>query len=88
MPKQSVSKTEQDLLLREYNQLVEEMDPKLKHNLREGTWEESQSKAIEIVKSIQQEKPQIHFMDGHPLSGKEAWDKCLEVVLQRLQDLS
>tara|TARA_R110000868_G_scaffold398668_2_gene671998 strand:- start:1829 stop:2242 length:414 start_codon:yes stop_codon:yes gene_type:complete len=43
------------------------------------------SDALEVVEAMQQEEPQIHFMDGHSLTGREAWNKCLRVVLQRLQ---
>jgi len=43
------------------------------------------SDALEVVEAMQQEEPQIHFLDGHSLTGKEAWNKCLRVVLQRLQ---
>jgi len=43
------------------------------------------SDALEVVEAMQQEEPQICFIDGYTLTGKEAWDKCLRVVLQRLQ---
>lgn len=44
------------------------------------------SDVLEVVEAMQQEEPQIYFMDGHPLTGKEAWNKCLRVVLQRLRE--
>lgn len=44
------------------------------------------SEVLEIVRAMQQEEPKIYFMDGNSLTGKEAWDKCLRVVLQRLQE--
>jgi hypothetical protein len=43
------------------------------------------SDALEVVEAMQQEEPQIYFMDGNSLTGKEAWNKCLRVVLQRLR---
>jgi hypothetical protein len=43
------------------------------------------SDVLEIVEAMQREEPQIYFMDGNSLTGKEAWNKCLRVVLQRLR---
>lgn len=43
------------------------------------------SDALEVVEAMQHEEPQIHFLDGNSLTGKEAWNRCLRVVLQRLQ---
>jgi hypothetical protein len=41
--------------------------------------------AMSVVKAMQLEPPNVHFMDGNSLSGHEAWDVCLRTVLQRLQ---
>ena len=41
--------------------------------------------AAAVIEAMQREEPQIYFMDGNSLSGHEAWDKCLRMVLQRLE---
>ena len=43
------------------------------------------SDVLEVVEAMQQEEPQVYFMDGNSLTGMEAWNECLRVVLQRLQ---
>ena len=41
--------------------------------------------AVSVVEVMQQEEPNVYFMDGNSLTGREAWNKCLRTVLERLQ---
>ena len=44
-----------------------------------------ETNAIAVIKAMQQEEPHIYFLDGSSMTGHEAWKKCLQVVLERLQ---
>ena len=45
----------------------------------------SAADAVSVVEAMQLEEPNVYFMDGNTLNGKEAWKKCLRAVLERLQ---
>jgi hypothetical protein len=43
--------------------------------------------AIETVKQWQSRDPQIQFLDGHSMSGAEAWRACLRKVRDMLESV-
>lgn len=44
--------------------------------------------AIATVRDYQARDPQTKFLDGHSLTGDEAWKACLQKVLTMLEQVS
>ena len=46
---------------------------------------EDELDVVAVIKAMQQEEPNVYFMDGSSMTGAEAWNKCLQVLLKKLE---